>query len=87
MGLACYGVFPAPWDRGGWGYRHTMRGWIILVMWREELMYEGVKLGEELVVGLLVLVSTGAGFDGGPCAVLAGGSFGGKERVGVWSYS
>jgi hypothetical protein len=56
-------------------------------MWREELMYEGVKLGEELVVGLLVLVSTGAGFDGGPCAVLAGGAFGGKERVGVWSYS
>lgn len=57
-----------------------MRGWIILVMWMEELMYEGVRLGGEFVVGLLVLGLTVAGFDGGPCVVLAGGAFWWKER-------
>lgn len=57
-----------------------MRGWIILVTWMEELMYGGVRLGGELVVDLLVLGLTVAGFDGGPCVVLAGGAFGGRRR-------
>jgi hypothetical protein len=61
-----------------------MRGWIILVIWMEELMYGGVRLEGESVVGLLVLGLTVAGFDGGPCVVLAGGAFGGwRERVDI----
>lgn len=45
-------------------------------------MYGGVRLEGESVVGLLVLGLTVAGFDGGPCVVLAGGAFGGwRERV------
>jgi hypothetical protein len=57
-----------------------MRGWIILVIWMEELMYGGVRLGGELVFGLLVLGLTVAGFDGGPCVVLAGGALWWKGR-------
>jgi hypothetical protein len=47
----------------------------------EELMYEDARLRGESVVVIWDLVPTVAGFDGGPCAVLAGGAFWWKERA------